>query len=113
MSPYSAPGIIKKVPLSIQLISHSVCDYFKVDYDSVFSKSRKSSILEIRQIVMYLSYKFLPKSYKDIGDWFGMDHTTIMNSCTRIQNRLDTEKMYVKIIEDIEDIIKEKTLGLN
>jgi chromosomal replication initiation ATPase DnaA len=50
---------------------------------------RRREIARPRQVAMYLCRKHLPKSLPTIGQRFGMDHTTILYGCRKIQSILD------------------------
>ena len=50
---------------------------------------RRREIARPRQVAMYLCRKHLTKSLPTIGQRFGMDHTTILHGCRKIQSILD------------------------
>lgn len=62
---------------------------------------RRREIARPRQVAMYLCRKHLPKSLPTIGQRFGMDHTTILHGCRKIQSILNdvTHKEYERVQE--------------
>ncbi|MHB1685899.1 MAG: chromosomal replication initiator protein DnaA [Ignavibacteriaceae bacterium] len=76
----------RKVNISIESITKSVCDYFKIDENKLRDKTRKKEVVLARQIAMYLSKELTKSSLKTIGLHFGgRDHSTVIHSCTSIE----------------------------
>ena len=73
---------------------------------------RRREIARPRQVAMYLCRKHLTKSLPTIGQRFGMDHTTILHGCRKIQSILDDvgHKEYERVQEWIAAV--EADLGL-
>jgi len=91
-------GFIKndKKSIDINLIKKIVSEYFNLDLESIESKSRKHEIALARQFCMYIAKQFTQMSLKSIGAEFGgRDHSTVLHSCTTIENYLETDK-YVR-----------------
>ena len=78
---------------TIQNIKEIVSSYYNISTDIIESKSRKHEIALARQMCMYLAKRFTSLSLKAIGSHFGgRDHSTVLHSCTAIDNYLDTDK---------------------
>ena len=55
---------------------------------------------------MYLCRKLLDSTYDDIGQEFGgRDHSTVMSSCETVENKIKTDPIYLKAINEIESQI--------
>ena len=74
-------------------------------------QTRKRSIVIARQLSMYLAKKMTDKSLKAIGENFGgRDHSTVIYSCTAVQNLLDTDAVFKDTVAELEKKIQ---LSLN
>ncbi len=65
--------------------------------------SRRSAIVRARGIAMWLCRKHLNLSFQKIGNYFGnRDHTTVMNSCQRIDSTMDQDSLIKTSIDRIQ-----------
>ncbi len=79
--------------LTIDDIKLTVSEYLKIPIDQMESQSRKHEIALSRQMSMYLAKQLTQLSLKSIGSAFsGRDHSTVLHSCTTIENYLVTDK---------------------
>lgn len=79
--------------LTIDDIKLTVSEYLKIPIDQMESQSRKHEIALSRQMSMYLAKQLTQLSLKSIGAAFsGRDHSTVLHSCTTIENYLVTDK---------------------
>ena len=76
----------RKVNVSIEYITKSVCEYFGLDENKLRDKTRKKEIVLARQVAMYLSKELTKSSLKTIGLHFGgRDHSTVIHACNSIE----------------------------
>ena len=95
-------GMTKKEDkeFTIEDIKEIVASYYNLSLDVIESKSRKHEIALARQMCMYLAKRFTNLSLKAIGSHFGgRDHSTVLHSCTAIDNYLDTDKRVRTVYE--------------
>ena len=72
--------------ISITDIIEVVTNYFDVRLADLQSKKRSQSITEPRQICMFLARNLTRHSLEEIGGHLGgRDHTTVMHSCSKIE----------------------------
>ncbi len=96
---------------TIQDIKEIVSDHYQVTIDMIESKSRKHEIALARQMSMYLSKKFTRNSLKAIGSEFGgRDHSTVLHSCTAIDNYLFFDKKVQRDFEKLYNVCKELSI---
>ena len=96
-------------PLTIDDILETVCQHFNVTPQNVFSKSRKRDYVQARQISMYLAQKFTKMPTSRIGQLIGgRDHSTVIHSCTAIEQRLKVDKGFVAELNSIENAFRLK-----
>ncbi|MBE6302402.1 MAG: chromosomal replication initiator protein DnaA [Bacteroidales bacterium] len=93
----------EKEPIGIEKIVKVVADYYKVDVNSINTKSRKREIVLVRQTAMFLAKKHLDLSTSKIGLQIGRrDHATVLHACKTISNLLDTNKQFRSEMSEIE-----------
>ncbi len=81
--------------ISIELIQQKVGDYFNVPLEDMKGKTRRRSVVQARQISMYLAKKYTESSLKLIGKHFGgRDHSTVIHACQAVANQMDTDRTF-------------------
>ena len=97
----------EKKPVTVDHILETVCGYFNVGQNEIFTKSRKQNIVQVRQIAMYLAQKYTDLSSSKIGALIGKrNHATVLHSCNLVADRLKIDKSFKQKFEDIEAILK-------
>jgi chromosomal replication initiator protein len=62
-------------------IERAVCGIFRLEPDSLQSKSKIRSVSQPRMLAMFLARKYTPAAYKEIGDYFGSRrHSTVISA---------------------------------
>lgn len=98
---------VKNEGITLQSIIKTCCDYFDIKVDEVIGKSRKREVTQPRQISMFFAKQFTNLPLTKIGEAFGgRDHSTVIHSCTVVQNLMDTDEEYKYHVEEIEKILK-------
>ena len=96
-------------PLTIDDILEKVCQHYGVSQQNVFSKSRKREFVQVRQISMYLAQKYTKMPASRIGQLIGgRDHSTVLHSCSAVEQRLMVDKSFNAEISSIENSFKLK-----
>ncbi len=99
----------RKVVVSIESITKSVCEYFNIEENKLREKTRKKEIVLARQIAMYLSKEMTRSSLKTIGLHFGgRDHSTVIHSCSSISLLKQTDESVKNIINSLISTIEIK-----
>ena len=71
-------------------------------------KKRTKQITFPRQIAMYIIREITDYSTTEIGlEFGGRDHTTVMHSCQRIEDRMKTDSTIEPTIQELIRSIKE------
>ena len=71
------------------------------------SKARKQTMVQARQLAMYLIHKHTGKSYVQIGRLFGgRDHSTVLYSCDQVVRRISVDKDFHRMVDDLELALK-------
>ena len=96
-------------PLTVDDILEKVCHHYNVTQQHVFSRSRKRDYVLVRQVSMYLAQKYTKMPASRIGQLIGgRDHSTVLHSCTTIEQRLKVDKSFVAELSSIENSFKLK-----
>ena len=96
-------------PLTIDDILEKVCKHYGVNQQHICSKSRKRNLVLVRQISMYLAQKYTKMPASRIGQLIGgRDHSTVLHSCSAIEQRLKVDKAFVEELNSIEHSFKLK-----
>ena len=90
--------------LTVQSILDAVSKCLSVDVTVLKSKRRDKNTAKARQIAMYLMREDLNLTLKSIGQLIGdRDHTTVLHSCLRTSERLNTDEILRKDIIDVRN----------
>ncbi|MFA7117582.1 MAG: chromosomal replication initiator protein DnaA [Sphaerochaetaceae bacterium] len=104
--PFVKSGSVEE-GLSIQSIIKTICNYFNVSLTDLKSKKKNKSLIQPRQIAMYLSKDMTSFSLTEIGSEFGnRDHTTVMHACERINSLMSVNADTKTLIEKLKREIK-------
>lgn len=102
--------ITKTDKLFISRLEMVVYSQTDVSVDLIKEKTRKSEIVIVRFIMMYLMKKYTIMSLKSIGEYFsGRDHSTVINGLDVVAKWFDQPKMYsseIKLLMQIESEVK-------
>ncbi len=96
-------------PLTVDDIVEKVCDHYGVSQQNVFSRSRKRDYVLVRQVSMYLAQKYTKMPASRIGQLIGgRDHSTVIHSCSAVEQRLKVDKSFFAELSSIENSFKLK-----
>jgi chromosomal replication initiator protein len=96
-------------PLTMDDIIETVCNHFNVSTSSVAGRSRKREFVVARQVSMYLAQKYTKMPASRIGKLVGgRDHSTVIHSCSQVEQRLKTDKAFSAEVSSIENSFKLK-----
>lgn len=103
------PGLRFKEPLKRgnkkDSIIDTVCVFFGVSTQIMKSAKRDNLTAEARQVAMFFLRKYTNMSLKEIGAFFGRDHTTVIHSCGVVENHFKTEDIFRERINEVENLI--------
>ena len=89
---------------TLQHIVEVVTRYYDVKLIDLQSRRRHKSIVEPRQVCMWLARKRTRFSLEEIGGYFGgRDHTTVMHSIDVVENRMNQEEGFTPQVTTMLD----------
>ncbi|MDZ7957646.1 MAG: chromosomal replication initiator protein DnaA [Aulosira sp. DedQUE10] len=96
----------EKVAATPEVILKVVAENFDVPIEDLKSNSRRREISWARQIGMYLMRQHTPLSLPRIGEEFGgKDHTTVIYSCDKIAQLLQSDRTLANTLRQLSDRI--------
>lgn len=95
---------IEGVPTA-EAIIRETGKYYSLTPEQLKSENRSGAIKTARQVAMYLMRTLTSMSFQEIGAAFGRNHSTVINSVTRIDEQMRTDARLKGVIRDIESNI--------
>ena len=98
----------KQSNMSIDVIIRVVADYFALTPNDLKGKKKTQNIVYPRQLAMYIAREITEYSTTEVGQSFGgRDHTTVMHSCQKIEERIRGDPTLDSTIQTLIRMIKE------
>jgi len=92
--------------ISVKNIVDKVAEYYGIDEDSIYEKTRRREVVRPRQVIMYLLREDFNISYPTIGTKLGgRDHTTVIHSCEKIKREVVGDSELAKEIQNIRTLL--------
>ena len=93
--------------VSIQNIVKTISDFYEINEENIYEKTRRREIVKARQLIMYVLREDFNISYPLIGQKLGgKDHTTVIHSCLKIKNDIKEDQKLVRDLEQIRAMFK-------
>ena len=94
--------------ITADMIIENVAKYYQVTEEALRGSSRKKEIATARHVAVYLTREMTGMSLPRIGDAFGRDHSTIINSCEKVARLVEDSAEMRDSITDLRKIISEQ-----
>jgi chromosomal replication initiator protein len=95
----------KKI-ISVKEVVKIVSDFYNIDEQSIYDKTRKKEVVKPRQVIMYLLREDLNISYPSIGEKLGgRDHTTVIHSCEKVKEDIKSNQPLLQELNHIRSLI--------
>ena len=92
--------------ISVKNIVEKVAEFYGIDEESIYEKTRRREVVRPRQIIMYLLREDFNISYPTIGTKLGgRDHTTVIHSCEKIKHEVVVDSELAKEIQNIRTLL--------
>ena len=94
----------KKI-VSTKEVVKTVAEFYNIEEQLIYDKTRKKEVIKPRQIIMYILREDFNISYPAIGEKMGgRDHTTVMHSCEKIRNDMKMDDILIQEINQLRSI---------
>ncbi len=94
---------VKKPAVNFDLIVETTAEYFNLNPEAIFSKSKLRDIADARQMIMYLCKKHTSLSSTAIGNKLNRRHVTVLHGINSIKDRLQFSKEISSAVISIEN----------
>jgi chromosomal replication initiator protein len=102
--------ILPPKPLvTIKEIQEIVCKYFKLDSDSLKSKSRKKIISYPRSTAIYLCREYTDSSLEHIGRSFNRNHSTVLYDYEKVKKNIKIDESLRKEVDFLRRKIENRS----
>jgi len=92
--------------VSVKNVVSKVAEFYGIDEESIYEKTRRREVVRPRQVIMYLLREDFSVSYPTIGTKLGgRDHTTVIHSCEKIKREVVEDNSLAKEIQDIRTLL--------
>lgn len=92
--------------VNIEDVVQTVSDFYNIDEDKVYKKTRKQNIVKPRQVTMYILREDYNFPYPAIGEKIGgRDHTTVIHSYKKIKEAVSTDSDLVRELHQIRSLL--------
>lgn len=96
---------VEKKMINFDMIVENTAEFYHLNPDAIFSKSRLRDIADARQMIMYLCKKHTDLSSTAIGAKLNRQHATVLHGISAVQDRLSVNKDFADMVESIEKSI--------
>lgn len=95
-----------KRSVAVKDIVKIISDFYSIEEDSIYEKTRRKEVIKPRQIIMYILREDFNISYPSIGEKLGgRDHTTVIHSCEKIKTDLKSDQMLGQELTQIRNLL--------
>jgi chromosomal replication initiator protein len=92
--------------ISIKNVVDKVAEFYGIDEESIYEKTRRREVVRPRQVIMYILREDFSISYPTIGTKLGgRDHTTVIHSCEKIKREIVVDTELSKEIQTIRTLL--------
>lgn len=95
-----------KKTVSIKEIVKVVSEFYNIDEDSIFNKTRRKEVVRPRQVLMYILREDFGISFPSIGEKLGgRDHTTVIHSYEKVKEEVKTDNLLSQEIHQLRSML--------
>lgn len=92
--------------VSVKHVVSKVAEFYGIDEDSIYEKTRRREVVRPRQVIMYILREDFNVSYPTIGSKLGgRDHTTVIHSCEKVKREVIIDTELAKEIQDVRGLL--------
>lgn len=95
-----------KKMLSVKDVVKVVSEFYNIDEDSIYNKTRRKEVVRPRQVVMYILREDFNISFPSIGDKLGgRDHTTVIHSYEKMKEEIKTDSLLAQEVTQLRSML--------
>lgn len=97
---------VQKKSINFDMIAQRVSEFYGIELDQLFSKSRKREISDARQMVMFMAKRHAKMPITAIGTCLSRKHATVHHACRTIEERLPIDAALRQDVEKLDTLIR-------
>ncbi len=97
---------VQKKSINFDMIAQRVSEFYGIELDQIFSKSRKREISDARQMVMFMAKRHAKMPITAIGTCLSRKHATVHHACHSIEERIPIDSALRENVEKIDALIR-------
>ena len=87
-------------PVTVAQIAKLAAKFYKVKLSDLRSKSRKTVLVTVRDVVYCMARRLTDATLDEIGTYFGgRDHTTILHGCAQAESLIESDEEVKRCVE--------------
>jgi chromosomal replication initiator protein len=95
-----------KKTVSIKDIVKIVSDFYNIDEESIYNKTRRKEVVRPRQVLMYILREDFSISFPSIGEKLGgRDHTTVIHSYEKVKEEIKTDAVLSQEVNQVRSML--------
>lgn len=95
--------------LKTETLLRLICDMAGVTIEQLKSRNRGRTLVMARYVFYHYARLYLNMTYKDIGDVFGNDHSTVLHGISMIKDMIEIEdEAYMSLLRAVSNEIRDK-----
>ena len=95
-----------KKTVMIKDVVKIVSDFYNIDEESIYNKTRRKEVVRPRQVIIFLLREDFGVSFPSIGEKLGgRDHTTAIHSYEKIKNEIKTDTVLDQEINQLRSML--------
>jgi len=95
-----------KKTVLIKDIVKIVSDFYNVDEESIYNKTRRKEVVRPRQVLMYILREDFSISFPSIGEKLGgRDHTTVIHSYEKVREEIKTDQVLLQEVNQVRSML--------
>lgn len=95
-----------KKMVSVKDVVKIVSEFYNIDEESIYDKTRRKEVVRPRQVVMYILREDFGISFPSIGEKMGgRDHTTIIHSYEKVKEDIKTDPLLAQEITQVRTML--------
>lgn len=95
-----------KKTVSIKEVVKTIADFYRIEEENIYEKTRRREIIKPRQVAMYILREDFNISYPSIGQKLGgRDHTTVIHSCEKVKKDIKSDPTLLQEIEQLRSML--------
>jgi chromosomal replication initiator protein len=95
-----------KKTVAIKDIVKIVSDFYNIDEESIYNKTRRKEVVRPRQVLMYILREDFSISFPSIGEKLGgRDHTTVIHSYEKVKEEIKSDAVLSQEINQVRSML--------